>query len=111
MSKKRYYYKVDLEVSLPNADYVFGYIDISHIPYSKLEELFQDQIKEEQFLFEDRSYFITENVYKKHKEYLDYEIPFKFDFSIFEYSVGLSGVEIDKYKKDYHENLPPHFDN
>ena len=107
---KKNYYLVSLTVALTTSEYVFGDINISHIPYVKLEELFKDQVKNERYLFDDSmSYFITDKLYQKHKEYLDREIPFKFDFELFEYSVGLSSVEIRKYKKNYHEELPPSF--
>jgi len=103
------HYLVDLEVALKNSEYVFGFINISHIPYSKLDELFRDQVNHESFLFDDSmSYFIEETLYNKHKEFFDKEIPFTFDFNLFEYSVSLSSVKKDK--KYYHEDLPPLFD-
>lgn len=106
-SVKKYYYTVFLEVALKTSERVFGFINISHIPYRKLEELFRDQITFENALFDDTmSYFIEEELYNKHKEYLDKEIPFTFDFDIFEYSVSLGCVEINKYKKNYHEEPP-----
>lgn len=105
---KKYYYKVYLEVVKKGADFVFGYINISNIPYSKFEELFRDQVGDERFLFDDSiGYFIEEELYLKHKEYLDKNIPFTFDFTLFEYSVSLAGDEFDKLKKDYYEELPP----
>lgn len=105
---KNYYYQVDLTVALKTSDSIFGYINISHIPYSKFEELFKDQVTNERFLFDNSiSYFIDEILYNKHKSYLDDAIPFKFDFNLFEYSVGLGSIEIQKYKKDYYEELPP----
>lgn len=108
--KKKYYYQVDLEIVLKGATFVFGFINISHIPYSKLEELFKDQVKYERFLFDDTmGYFITEDLYIQHKDFFDKEIPFKFDFKLFEYSVGLSSIEIQNYRKNYYENLPPFF--
>jgi len=110
MIEKKYYYQVDLEVALPKSKYVFGFINISHIPYDKLYELFKDQITDEIFLFEKYNYFITPELYQQHKEYLDKNISFSFDFKLFEYSVGFGRVEVDEYKKDYHEELPPLFD-
>lgn len=110
-TKDNYYYKVDLEVALKKADYVFGFINISHIPYSKLYELFKSQVTNERFLFDDSlGYIIDQDLYNEHKEFFDKEIPFTFDFNLFQYSVGLSGETIEKYKKDYHEELPPFFD-
>jgi len=109
--EKKYYYKIYLEVVLKGADFVFGFINISHITYQKLEELFKDQVTDERFLFDDSiGYLINKELYKKHKDYLDKEVPFTFDFDLFEYSVGLSSVEEHKYQKDYYDELPPVFD-
>jgi hypothetical protein len=109
--EKEYYYKIYLEVVLKEADFVFGYINISNIPYSKFYELFRDQVTEERFLFDDSiGYFIEKELYLQHKEYLGENIPFTFDFDLFVYSVGLRGVDQQKYKKDYYEELPPLFE-
>ena len=42
--EENYYYQVFLEVAKKGEETVFGFINISHIPYAKFEELFQDQI-------------------------------------------------------------------
>lgn len=61
---KKYYYQVHLEVVLNGSDFVFGFINISHIPYEMFEELFLDQIKNERFLFDHAmSYFIEPDLY------------------------------------------------
>ena len=104
----KHYYKVHLEVVLKGADFVFGFINISNIPYSKLLELFKSQLVDERFMFDSVSgYFIEEELYFEHKEYLDKNIPFTFDFNLFVYSVSLTSVKVDKYLKDYYEELPP----
>ncbi|WP_343745229.1 hypothetical protein [Chitinophaga sp.] len=109
--KEKLYYQVDLEVVLKGANFIFGFINISHIPYSKFEELFKDQVRNERFLFDEAlSYIVDVDLYKRHKEFFDSEIPFKFDFNLFDYAVGLSSVEARKYKKNYYEELPPFFD-
>ncbi|WP_158800589.1 hypothetical protein [Pedobacter sp. L105] len=106
--EKKYYYQVDLTVALTTSEFVFGYINISHIPYFKFMELFKDQVVNEKFLFDDSlSYFIDEELYIKHKEFFDKEIPFAFDFGLFEYSVSLSSVDAQNYQKNYYEELPP----
>lgn len=111
MSEQRHYYKVDLEIARHKDKYVFGFINVSHIPYEKLYELFKDQITHERFLFDDSmGYMIDKDVYNKHKEFFDKEIPIKFDFKLFQYSVGFGSVEIEKYQKDYYEELPPFFE-
>ena len=105
--EKKYYYQVHLEVVLKGADFVFGFINISHIPYSKFEELFLDQVGTERFLFDEgMSYFIEEDLYMRNKEFFDKKIPFTFDFSLFEYSVALTGDDFSKLKKNYYEELP-----
>lgn len=104
---EKYYYQLYLQIVSKGADVVFGYINVSHIPYEKFYELFLDQVTTETFLFEDFSYFIDKELYEKNKVFLDKEIPFTFDFDLFEYSIGLTGDKIEKYKKDYYEELPP----
>ena len=70
-----------------------------------------DQVGTERFLFDEgMSYFIEEELYNKHKKFFDEEIPFKFDFSLFEYSVALTGDEMSKIEKNYYVKLPVFFD-
>jgi hypothetical protein len=108
--EKKYYYQVYLEVVLKGSDFVFGFINISHIPYKKFEQLFMDQVRDEKFLFDDSlGYFIEEDLYFKNREFFDKEIPFTFDFKLFEYSVTLSGDDLSKLKKNYYEELPDFF--
>ena len=40
---KSLHYQVHLEVNLKGDEFIFGFIDISHISYNKLKELFRDQ--------------------------------------------------------------------
>lgn len=41
--------------------------------------MFRDQGTKEKFLFDDvGGYYIDEKLYKKHKSFLDEEVPFKF---------------------------------
>jgi hypothetical protein len=108
---KKYSYIVNLEVSLIGANEVFGFINISHIPYEKLEELFKGEIENERFLFEDiGGYVIDEPLYFANEQFLKDEIPFTFDFKLFHYSVSLSSLEVNEYVKNYHEELPPYFE-
>jgi hypothetical protein len=107
----KHYYQVRLEISLKTEDTILGFVNISHISYKKFEEIFADDITEEQrFLFDNvGSYIITEELYLKHEEYLSRQISFDFRFDIFHYAVGLVSIEADGYKKDYYEGLPPRF--
>lgn len=110
--KKKYYYQVHLEVVLKGAEFIFGFINISHIPYKKFEELFMNQVRTERFLFDEgMSYFIEEDLYMRNKEFFDKKIPFTFDFNLFEYSVALTGDDFSKLKKNYYEELPDFFED
>ncbi len=58
MEKDKLYYKVFLEVALVNSRHVFGFINISHIPYEKFQEIFSEQITDERYLFEDSKSYL-----------------------------------------------------
>ncbi|TGE28729.1 hypothetical protein [Hymenobacter metallicola] len=110
MKKNLNYFQVRLEVALPTSEYVFGFINISHILYSKLTEIFHEQLVEfkQRFLFDDiGGYVIDESLYQKHKPYFDQEIPFNFDFTLFQYSVSICSVKRSDRKKSYHKHQPP----
>lgn len=110
MEAQKLYYQVYLDIVLKAKNVVLGFINISHIPYSKLDELFRDQVKHERFLFDDAIvYAIDKKMYQQHKVFLDKEVPFMFDFKLFDYTVSLTGIEVEKYKQDYYEALPPFF--
>jgi len=104
---RKYYYQVYLEVSLKNAEKVFGFVNISHIPYSEFEKIFKSQMEDEKTVFDNGvGYYITPELFQIYKDYLMQEIPFTFDFRLFDYAVGISSVKIEEYKKDYYEELP-----
>ena len=113
MKQKEHYFEVALDVSLTTSAYVFGSINISHIPYAKWEEVFHAQIIEykDRFLFENSSYQIDEALYQLHEAYLKKEIPFTFDFTLFEYSVGISSIKRADVQKYYHKQLPSFLTN
>jgi len=110
-NESKYYYQVLLEIAIPKDQLVLGFINISHIPYSKFEEVLKDKITEDQrFLFEDTGgYIIDEALYEKHKDFWDKEVSFKFRFDLFQYSVELVSIKKERYTKDYYEELPPFF--
>lgn len=110
-NNKIYIYQVLLEIALKTSDYSFGYINISHISYEKLYQIFHEQIIDERFMFEKNNYLIDEELFVKHKEFFEREIPFSFDFKLFEYSICLVSVRRSDYRNDYHEDLPPLIDN
>jgi hypothetical protein len=61
--RPKLYYKVTLDVALIESAYRFGSINISHIPYKKLAEIFKDKITDERYLFDDdKSYFFDQDL-------------------------------------------------
>lgn len=103
----KYYYQVHLEIALKKPNKVIGFINISHIPYEKFEEIFKDQIAKHRKVFQDATgYCISEEIYNEHKEYLDREVSFEFDFKRFDFAVGITQEDAADYKKDYYEKLP-----
>ncbi|MDT3403736.1 hypothetical protein [Mucilaginibacter terrae] len=109
--KNDYFYQAYLEIVLVSTNTILGFINISHISYEKFEIIFSNQINNERFLFDDSmSYFIGEDLYKEHKEFLDEAIPFKFNFDLFSYSVSLTGDSMENYVKDYYTELPQPFE-
>jgi hypothetical protein len=106
------YYRVDLEVAMRTSDTVFGFINVSHIPYNELARIFRTQMLalRHAFLFQDSvGYRIDEELYQSNKAYFDQEIPFKFDFSLFEYTISFSGCYKEEYKQNYKQELPPNW--
>jgi hypothetical protein len=81
--KKRYYF-FNLEVALKKEDdpNIYAYENVSHIPTSKLIEIFNVNLKKDPDILE--GYFLTKTSYRKHKKYINENIsPANLD--IFEY--------------------------
>jgi hypothetical protein len=82
--KKQYFYQVDLELWSKATESIFTFVNISHIPYEKLKEIFQHQIVDEGYLFEDvAGYYIDLDLHNKYKDYFDKHILCDFDFNLF----------------------------
>lgn len=105
---QKFFYQVDLELWSKENERVCTFVNISHIPYSKLQEIFQSQITNERYLFDDVSgYKIDKALFDKHKQYLTDNILCDFDFKLFEYWVSLSGDKIEKIKRSHYTSWPP----
>jgi hypothetical protein len=109
--KQRYFYQVDLELWSKKKERIFTFVNISHIPYIKLREIFENQITDENYLFDDVSgYRINRKLFKKHKKFLKENILCDFDFDLFEYWVSLSGDKIEKLKRTSYTSWPPEYE-
>jgi hypothetical protein len=103
-----YYYQVDLELWSKATKSIFTFVNISHIPYIKLVEIFKDKIGDERYLFDNvAGYQIDLELYNKYKDCFTDNILCDFDFNLYDYWVGLSGDKIGKIKRSHHTSWPP----
>jgi hypothetical protein len=60
-----------LEIALKNESdpHVYAYENVSHIPTSKLIEIFNINQKKDPYLVQP--YMLTKNMYKKHRKYIE----------------------------------------
>lgn len=99
------YYIFYLEVALKKRRYPFIYAfeNVSHIPTKKLVEIFNIDLKSDPQLIE--GYFLTKNIYKKNKKYIEAHFP-SLEFKIFEYCLRQYVVKDYKgIRKMYKEDL------
>lgn len=103
MAPKYYFFYLEIALRNPKYKYIYAFENVSHIPTKKLIEIFKIDIKKDPALLE--GYFLTKAAYKKHKKYLDQNLP-SLDFDIFEYC--LRQYDSDKFssiRKLYKESL------
>jgi hypothetical protein len=102
-SEKTIFY---LEVALadPKDKWIYAFNNVSHIPTAKLVEVFEIDLQLDPYILE--GYFLTKQIYKKHKAFLDKELG-SLNFKVFEYCLRrYSAKEADirsMYKKDLWE--------
>jgi len=106
--QQKFFYQVDLELWSKKTESIFTFVNISHIPYSRLQEIFQSQVINERYLFDEVSgYKIDKALFDEHKNYLNENILCDFDFDLFDYWVSLSGDKVEKIKKTHYNSWPP----
>jgi hypothetical protein len=68
------YYFFELEIALKREDdlNIYAYENVSHIPTSKLVEIFKINLDKDPDLAE--GYVLTKSIYKKHKKYIEQNI-------------------------------------
>ena len=81
--KKRYYF-FNLEIALRKEDdlNIYAYENVSHIPTSKLVEIFNINLKKDPQILE--GYFLTKTSYRKYKKYINQNMCLV-NLDIFEY--------------------------
>jgi len=78
------YYFFDLQIALKDQSdlNIYAYKNVSHIPTSKLIEIFKINLDKDPYILE--GYFLTKTSYKKHKKYITQKIG-QINLDIFEY--------------------------
>lgn len=82
MAAKYYLFYLEMALRNPKYKYIYAFENVSHIPTQTLIEIFKIDIKKDPGILE--GYFLTKAVYKKHKKYLDQNLP-SLEFDVFEY--------------------------
>lgn len=101
---KRYYF-FNLEVALKKDDdnSIYAYENVSHIPTSKLIEVFDMDISKDPYLLE--GYFLTKANYEKHKSFIEKNIG-QINLDIFEYCLRQYVTDdYEEVRKLYKEDL------
>lgn len=102
---KKTYYFFDLEIALRDKDdpNIYAYENISHIPTSKLCEIFNIDLAKDPLILE--GYFLTKTMYKKNKNYI-YENIGAINLDVFEYCLRQYGAEnFSEVRKLYKEDF------
>ena len=102
--KKKYYFFY-LEIALRKEDdlNVYAFENVSHIPTSKLIEIFNINLQKDPYIVE--GYFLTKTSYRKHKKYIKENIG-QINLDVFEYSLQqFVSEDIKEVRKLYKEKL------
>jgi hypothetical protein len=103
MNKKYYFF--ELEIALRRTDdlNIYAFENISHIPTTKLIEIFNINLEKDPYLAE--GYALTKAIYKKHKKYIEKNIG-QINLDVFEYCLRQYVTEDYKaIRKLYKEDL------
>lgn len=102
---KRKYYFFNLEMALRGTDdlNIYAYCNVSHVPTSKLIEIFNIDLKKDPYILE--GYFLNKTNYKRHKKYIDHRIG-QINLDVFEYCLRQYVTEdVQEIRKLYKEDL------
>jgi hypothetical protein len=102
--EKRYYF-FNIEIALRKVDdlNIYAYENVSHIPTSRLIEIFNINLEKDPYLLE--GYFLTKANYKKHKKYISENIG-QINLDVFEYCLRqYVSSDFNETRKLYKEDL------
>lgn len=99
------YYFFYLEIALreENDSKIYAFMNVSHIPTSKLVEIFSIDLQKDPHILD--GYFLTKTVFRKHKKYISQQIG-QINLDVFEYCLRLYATEDAKeVRKLFKEDL------
>lgn len=102
---KNLYYFFNLEVALRKKDdsHIYAFENVSHIPTSKLIEIFNINLEKDPHILE--GYFLTKTNYKKHEKYIEQNIG-QINLDVFEYCLRqYVSEDFKEIRKLYKETL------
>ncbi|HET8685355.1 MAG TPA: hypothetical protein VFM18_01675 [Methanosarcina sp.] len=94
-----------MEIALKKDDdfNIYAYENVSHIPTSKLVEIFNINLEKDPYLLE--GYLLTESNYQKHKKYIEENIG-QVNLDVFEYCLRqYVSDDFKEIRKLYKEDL------
>jgi hypothetical protein len=103
MNKKYYFFNLEIALRRDDDLNIYAFENVSHIPTSKLVEIFRINLEKDPYILE--GYMLTKTSYKKHKKFIDQNIG-SINLDVFEYC--LRQYVSDDYKeirKLYKESL------
>jgi hypothetical protein len=68
MAAKYYFFYLELALKDPDDSHIYAFENLSHIPTSKLVEIFDIDLQKDPHIRE--GYFLTKTNFQKHKEYI-----------------------------------------
>jgi len=100
---KYYFFYLEIALKAKDDSNIYAFENISHIPTSKLIEIFNIDLKTDPFIIE--GYFLTKKIYKTNKEFFKKNIsPINLD--VFEYCLRQYATDnIREVRKLYKEDL------
>ena len=103
MKKQYYFFYLEIALKESRDPHIYAYENISHIPTTKLIEIFNIDTKKDIHLLE--GYFLTKKNYAKHKTYISKHIG-QINLIVFEYCLRqYASDDIKSIRKLYKENL------
>jgi hypothetical protein len=90
MPPKYYFYYLEIALKDPKDSNIYGFENLSHIPASKLIDIFGIDLKVDPNISE--GYFLTEAMFEKHKDFISKNFGV-INLNVFEYCLRLYGSD------------------